>query len=120
MSRTKRNIYAKDLLISLADKLPEKLMIDTESEQGKFSLNFLCRLTEDQLEQLKKESKDNKGNFYLSFYSISGKEAPVRINNFADFDLSKIQSISFDGNTIPEISRKIDEIEFYVLAFIVL
>lgn len=118
-------LTAKDMLISRAAKLPDRLLLDAVNEHGLFSASFLLRLNEEQLSDLRKESeKQNGKEFFLSFYSISeekaGKESPCEVKDFTNFDYSKVVSISFNGNTVPMLPYRDWEPIYYVSVTFVL
>lgn len=106
MKKSFNTIFARDALISLANKLPENLVLDSMNAEGSFTINFLLQLAEEQLCDLRKEARKQKNeNFFLFFYSVTeGKEPkslPTEVKNFSTFDFSKVKSISFNGNTSP-------------------
>lgn len=97
---------AKDMLISLANKLPSNLYFDEISEVGRFTKNFLLELNEVQLSALNAEAQ-KQGNekicllFYSNIEDKSGKLPSKEIENFTAFDFSKVVKILFNGNTAP-------------------
>ena len=104
--RYQNTANAGDLLVSLARKLPPKLLVDAVNAEGNFTMAFLLRLNDEQLEALKKEAeKKGKNEFFLFFYTVpeekAGKEAPYELRDFSSFDFSKVVSFSFNGSTQP-------------------
>lgn len=97
---------AKDMLISLANKLPSNLYLDETSEIGRFTKNFLVELNEHQLSTLKIEAqKHGDENICLLYYSNTetkaGKVPSQEMKDFTSFDFSKVVKILFNGNTAP-------------------
>ena len=104
MSKNLHSIYAIDMILSLADKLPNNLMLDSEDMEGAFTLNFLFRLSNEQLEDLKEQANlQNDENVFLFFYvqHQGQSEHAVELKDFEGFDLSKVIKINFNGNTAP-------------------
>lgn len=106
MMNSMNTMTARDMLVSLANKLPENLLIDAVNEEGRFSAAFLLQLNDEQLSELRKEAKkQEKKNLFLFFYSVpeekAGKEAPYEVKNFSSFDFSKVVKVSFNGSTAP-------------------
>lgn len=107
----------KDILISCADKIPENLMIDAVNDHGKFSIDFISRLTEDQLISLKNEAaKKGTQNVFLEFSTVTEGSAncPTELKNFADFDWYKVCQIQINGNTAPSIRSATSEPYHYI------
>lgn len=118
-------ISARDMLISLANKLPANLFLDAVNEEGQFTMAFLLRLNDEQLEKLRKEAeKQHKQNFFLFFYSVpeekAGKEAPFEIRDFSSFDFSKVVSFNFNGSTQPLLPyRDCPPVHYVSVTFVV-
>lgn len=107
MAKNLHSIHATDVLIPLAEKLPDNLMFDAEDAEGRFTFAFLQRLSDEQLAELKEAAELHKDeNVFLFFYTRhQGKCEPVvELKNFESFDLSKILGISFNGHTAPLLS----------------
>lgn len=99
---------AKDMLFSLANKLPQNLVVDAVNEHGMFTAALLLRLKEENLCDLRKEARKHKNNpVFLFFFKVSekelGKKAPfeVRDSEFTTFDFSKVVNVLFNGSTAP-------------------
>lgn len=125
MKFTDTTIRAADILISCATKLPDNLVFDTQTEHGAFTVNFLLRLKEENLCDLRKEARKQKEDCFLLFYSISKSDfsngkAPYQIKGFSSFDFSKVADIKFSGDTIA-LQPKLDaDPVHYVSATLVL
>lgn len=90
--------YATDSLVSLASKLPHNLVINQINEQlGAFTISFLFRLRDNQLETLRKKAsqKNEYEPIEIKFYSTTTSSAAY--SDFWDFS-------NIDWNKIPEIS----------------
>lgn len=103
MTKNYNTIKATDALVSLVNKLPENLLVDSVNDKGKFSLNFLLRLTDNQLVSLKEEASKKKSDFLLDFATIESesKACPDELRNFSDFDWDKVLEIRISGDTCP-------------------
>ncbi len=103
MTKNLNTARATDLLISLASKLPENLVVDTVNEKGNFSLSCLLRMTDEQLFTLKEEANKKKETVLLDFATIeSGSTScPDELRNFSDFDWNKVGEIRISGDTCP-------------------
>ena len=118
-------VTAKELLISLASRLPENLQLDQMSEEYQFTKDFLLRLNEVQLSNLKNEAKkhDDK-NICLLFYVIpeskAGKVPSQEVKDFTNFDFSKVVKIYFNGDTAPLLKHSDSEPKYYVSVTLVL
>ncbi len=113
------SIYARDALVSLARKLPEKMVLDVNSNSGKFAVDFLLRLDDEQLAHLRQEAKrKNDNTFSITFCEsqVGSSEPPKIINDFRAFDLDNVQSVTFDGNTVPYLRYRDAPPEHYILA----
>lgn len=122
MKKPTNLVRAKDIITSLAKELPSNLILDTESEHGKFTKNFLLKLTDEQLDQLCEEAKKQKNeNISLIFYELKegSKEPATRIEKFNSFKLSDVKSITFNGNTLPRMDYNFSEIYHYVAVTLV-
>ena len=122
MKKPTNLVRAKDIITSLAKELPSNLILDTESEHGKFTKNFLLKLTDEQLDQLCEEAKKQKNeNISLIFYELKegSKEPATRIEKFNSFKLSDVKSITFNGNTLPRKDYNFSEIYHYVAVTLV-
>lgn len=107
MAKNLHSIHANDMLLSLAVKLPNNLMLDAEDVEGIFTFNLLLRLNDKQLEDLKKQANLQKDeNVFLYFYirHEGSHEASVEFNDFESFDFKQIRKIIFNGNTAPLLS----------------
>ena len=95
---------ARDMLVSLAKKLPENLLIDAVNEQGMFTAYFLLRLKEEHLCDLRKAARIKGEDFFLFFYSISeknkGKQHPAEVKDYTTFDFSKLVDVEFNPSTV--------------------
>lgn len=112
-------MFARDMFISLANKLPENLQLDAVNEHGLFCAAFLLRLTEEQLCDLRKEArKHDKENIFLLFYCVSEENAssqvPYELKDLNNFDFSKVVSCKFNGNTSPFLQYRNWEPYHYV------
>ena len=106
MMNSLNTMYAKEMLISLANKLPENLLLDAVNEHGMFTATVLLHLTEAQLCDLRKEARLHKtDNVFLFFYSVSeknlGKQHAAEVKDFTTFDFSKVVDIQFNGSCAP-------------------
>ena len=104
MAKNQHSISATDMLLSLAKKFPENLMLDTEDAEGLFTLCFLLRLSPEQLANLKEAMEFHKDeNVFLFFYvqRQGQSEHAVELKDFEGFDFSKVIKINFNGNTAP-------------------
>jgi len=87
-------IYAHDILLSLANKLPRNLLI----EDNELEISFLLRLDKTQLKKLRlvAQQKDNHKPLFLSFYSNKGTTPPTPC--YIDkIEWSKVKEIDFIG-----------------------
>ena len=102
--KSMNTMNAKDMLVSLASKLPENLLIDAVNEQGMFTASFLLRLKEEQLCDLRKAAREKREDFFLFFYSISeknkGKQHATEVRNYTTFDFSKVVDVEFSSSTV--------------------
>lgn len=123
MAKNQHSIYANDMLLSLAIKLPNNLMLDAEDVEGIFTLNFLLRLSDEQLEDLKKASALQKDeNVFLFFYTQhqGQSEHAVELKDFEGFDLSKVIEINFNGKTAPLLSHSyLPPVHYVSVTFVV-
>lgn len=103
MTKNYNTAKATDILVSLANKLPENLLVDSVNDKGKFSLNFLLRLTDNQLVSLKEEASKKKSDFLLDFATIEleSDTCPNELRNFSDFNWEKVYEIKISGDTCP-------------------
>lgn len=125
LKKNTTTVSAKDMLISLANKLPENLLLDAVNEHGLFCMEFLLWLNECQLSALREEAKKHADeDIFLFFYSIpennSGKKVPVEVKNLSSFDFSKVLSINFNGNTLPALKHSMLPPVYYVSVTFVL
>lgn len=107
----------KDILISCADKLPENLMIDAVDDHGKFSIDFISRLTDDQLIKLSEEaSKKADKTVFLEFSTVTedSTDCPYELKKFSDFDWYKVCQIKISGDTCPYIHSIHSEPHHYI------
>lgn len=97
MANNQNLMYATDMLLSLAAKLPEKLMIHASEET--FTIAFLQRLTDEQLSALNEAVNLHEvENVFLYVYTVSRINHKV-YSDFTDlinFDFKKIHSIIFN------------------------
>ena len=123
MNRHRNAVSAKDILISCADKLPANLMIDAVNAHGKFSIEFILRLTEDQLACLNAETK-KKGNenVFLDFSTIQQGSTccPTELKNFSDFDWYKVSQIKISGDPCPYLHSIHSASHYYISIVFVL
>lgn len=104
MQKSFNTIAARDILISCANKLPENLLIDALNQQGMFSITFLLRLTEDQLDCLNKEiAKKRKKQVFLEFSTVqeNSTACPIELKDFDHFDWAEVCQIKMSGDTSP-------------------
>lgn len=96
-------VFARDVFLSLANKLPMNLMLDSVNSQGKFTIKFLSCLSEQEIKALRKECEKKTENVFLLFYTIEENSisCPKELRNFSNFDWNKIISIRFNGDTCP-------------------
>jgi len=99
---------ARDMLLSLANKLPDNLLLDAVNSHGIFTASFLLRLKEENLCDLRKEArKHGNESVFLFFFKVSekelGKKAPfeVKETEYDTFDFSKVSDVLFNGSTAP-------------------
>ena len=114
-----KKMYARDALVSLAPKLPAKMVLDVNSESGKFTIDFLLRLDDEQLAHLCQEAKrKNDNSFSITFCQsqIGSDEPPKIINDFRKFNLNRVRRITFNGNTVPYLRYRDAPPEHYILA----
>ena len=107
----------KDILMSCADKLPENLMIDAVNDHGKFSIDFISRLTDDQLTKLCEESSKKAGkHVFLDFSTINegSNSCPTELKKFSDFNWYKVCQIKINGNTCPYLHNNQSEPQEYI------
>lgn len=97
MAGNEHLMYATDMLISLAKKLPENLMIHASEET--FTIAFLQRLTDEQLSALNEAVNLHEvENVFLYVYTVSKLNHKV-YSDFTDltnFDFERIDSIIFN------------------------
>lgn len=111
-------LSSRDMLLSLASKLPKKLMIHADVAEGEFTIAFLKRLSDEQLADLNEAVNLHEGeDVFLFFYTQhQGKcEHLIELKDFENFDFSKILGISFNGNTAPLIYH-MDSIPIYYVS----
>lgn len=119
----KNAIPAQIAVLSISQQLPENLLIDAVNEHGKFSLEFLFRLTPEQLFKLKTECEKKKNkNVFLSF-SREEKPAPKlverEIRDLSAFDWSKVADIRISGDTSPyQYSRDSEAFHYISIVFV--
>lgn len=104
--------------MSLSKHLPTNLLVDTVNEHGKFSIEFISKLTPEQLSKLKAECEKKKNkDVFLSFY-IQTKPAPnlleEELTNFSNFNWEKVADIKISGDTTSYQHSKSSEAFYYV------
>ena len=123
MAKNQHSISATDMLLSLAKKFPENLMLDTEDAEGLFTLCFLLRLSPEQLANLKEAMEFHKDENVFLFFYIRHKEKPeesVELKGFEGFDLSKVIETNFNGKTAPLLSHSyLDPVHYVSVTFTV-
>jgi len=94
----KKNVsYAKDQLLSRAIRLPSNLVIEANTARGKFEIQFLTYLSNNQLKSLKKFAEEQKTpHVFMEFSTVAegSTECPKELKNFSHFkweSLSEIQ-----------------------------
>ena len=111
------SLRVRDLLISLADKLPKNLMADAINEHGKFSIEFLLKLTNEQLEHLNSEcSKFKKDLVFLDFAQKpnGATYTPTEVKDYSNFNWNNVIDIIINGDTCPTIRSHLTEPIYYV------
>lgn len=117
MKKHRNAASVKDILISCAEKLPENLMIDAVDDHGKFSIDFIARLTDDQLIKLSEEAaKKADKTVFLEFSTVTeGSTAcPYELKKFSDFDWYKVSQIKISGDTCPSLHSIHSEPYYYI------
>lgn len=117
MKKHRNAASVKDILISRAEKLPENLMIDAVDDHGKFSIDFIARLTDDQLIKLSEEAaKKADETVFLEFSTVTeGSTAcPYELKKFSDFDWYKVSQIKISGDTCPSLHSIHSEPYYYI------
>lgn len=102
-------ISIRDRLLLLALKLPKKLMIHTDASEGTFTIDFLNRLTDEQLADLNKAVNLHEvEDVFLYFYMRrEGKRMPtIELNEFENFDFGRVLETTINGNTVSLIERE--------------
>lgn len=116
-------VPVKDIFISLAEKLPKNLFTDTVDAQGKFTIEFISRLTDDQLTRLREEATKKKDEIvFLEFSTCTegSKGCSTSLKTFSNFDWSKVLGIKISGDTCPYIDGPDDYPYNYISVVFVL
>lgn len=120
MTFNMKSAVIRDLLISLAEKLPENLVVDPNTAEGKATIAFLFSLSEEDLASLRKEAgKLSGGYIHLEFSYRSKVEPFYREVKMGQFPWEG-KKVSFNGdtdpyqhysseNSLPYISAKFDD-----------
>lgn len=104
---------------SLASKLPKNLMIH-EDVAGAFTIGFLVRLNDEQLEELKEAVALQKDeDVFLYFRREEKGEASVELKDFEGFDFSKVIKINFNGKTAPLLRTDSDCVHYVSVTLVV-
>ena len=104
MAESQHLIHATDMLLSLAAKLPDNLMLDAKDTKGTFTFAFLQRLSDEQLAKLKKEASLHRNEAVcINFYTrCKGKHQPiVELKDFENFNFNKVLKIRITGKAGP-------------------
>lgn len=122
-------VSAKDIFISIAEKLPENLMVDAVSAHGLFAIEFISRLNDEQLAELEKATEKqgfpNKSNekkpVFLEFSTVQegSSSCPIELKQFSNFDWDKVSKIKINGNTVPFLySKSSPELNYIQIVFV--
>lgn len=111
-------LTAREALVSLSKQLPTNLLVDTVNEHGKFSIEFISKLTPEQLSKLKAECEKKKNKEVFLSFNVQTKPAPKlveqELTSFSDFDWNKIADFKISGDTTPYQHSKSSEPFHYV------
>lgn len=111
-------LTAREALVSRSKELPLNLLVDTVNDHGKFSLEFLLKLTPEQLSKLRTECAKKKNKQVFLSFNIQTKSAPKlleqELTDFSSFDWKKVADIKISGDTTPYQHSKSSEAFYYI------
>lgn len=98
--------YARDIILSRAKFLPNRLLINLGSgKEASFLINFLLLSSEDILKQLLEKSEDMSENFELWFFeknTLNGSTTRLLVAELYDFlDVANSCKVEISSNTRP-------------------
>ena len=89
-------VYAKDQFISIASRLSKNLVIHANSSRGKFEIQFLSFLSNNQLKLLKKLADEQQQNqVFLEFFTVAdgSTKCPKELKKFSSFNWENMSDI---------------------------
>ena len=111
-------LTAREALVSRSRDLPTNLLVDTVNDHGKLSLEFLLKLTPDQVSKLRTECEKKKNKQVFLHFSVQTKPAPKlveqELTNFSEFDWNKVADFKISGDTTPYQHSKSSEPFHYI------
>lgn len=101
-------VNASEMFISLANQLPENLVINSASSQGPLVKNLLLQFNEKHFADLKEASKYIKEPFFLEIFTVPekdlGKKCPIEMKTAVDLP-SEVVKVLFNGSTCPLVQK---------------
>ncbi len=120
-TRIQQATPAKDIIISLADKLPKNLMILRSHE--KFAIDLISRLNEKQLSILSDEvKKKDSDKVFLEFLTkhYGSKECAAELMDYSNFNWGNVFDIEINGDTVPYLHSIHSDPTYYVSIIFIL
>lgn len=100
---------AKTVLVSLAGRLPENLVIDTATNRGQLAMNFIMQLNKKQLSELSEAVSSIKETCFLEFFSVSekdlGKVCPTEMKEDSVSLSTDAAKVLFNSQTCPIVQK---------------
>lgn len=107
-------LRAKDAIVARASSLPANLVLDEKALY--FSIVFLLKLNDEELEILRKEASKKKNDIKIEFfYKFKDSiKPPHSISKFEKFDWQNVTDIKISGDTVPQGKSFHDGYEDYL------
>lgn len=101
MEKNQHLIHATDMLLSLAAKLPDNLMLDAKDAEGIFTFALLQRLSDEQLANLRKAANFYKYiNVFLYFYIRYVKDDEDYVFEAMDIDHTAVEAMDIEHTAV--------------------